>query len=442
MTVEWMVAILILAIVVYFATRKTHKESTEAQKMLDDAVATGQNLPASLHPIVDPTECIGCAACVNACPEKKILGLIHGHAKLIQASSCVGHGACKSACPAEAIELVLGTEQRGVTIPSLDATYQTTKKGIHVAGELGGMGLIRNATRQGMLAVKYMGEELKARPANTPAHVLDLLVVGFGPAGISASLLAKEMGVQCMAVEQGDGFGGAIASFPRKKLVMGTDVILPLHGRIKARNMQKEELLGILAEAVSQHQLPVTYGFQVSGIEHGDDGYFRVKSETSELITRRVLLAIGRRGSPRKMGIPGEETTKVAYALRDPDEYKGDKCLIVGGGDSALEAACMLADAEGTEVTLVYRRDSLWRGKRKNIDRIHEYADAGKVKLMLESNPVEIYPQSVRIKTKDEEVDLPNDFVFIFAGGKLPIEFLEKAGVEMRTVHGEALLAV
>ncbi|TNE50687.1 MAG: 4Fe-4S dicluster domain-containing protein [Deltaproteobacteria bacterium] len=442
MNVEWMIALGFMGLVIFFSLYKTKKESEEAKQVLEDSVATGQNLPPSLHPIVDPTDCIGCGACVEACPEKKILGLIYGRASLIQASSCVGHGACKTACPAEAITLVLGTKSHGVTIPSLDAKYQTTVQGLHVAGELGGMGLIRNATRQGKLAVRYMAEVLKERPSHVPDNVYDLLVVGFGPAGISASLAAKEMGVTCMAVEQGEEFGGAIASFPRKKLVMGTDVILPLYGRIRARTMQKEELLDTLSDVVQKHDLPITYGFQVSGIQYHEEGWFTVSSDKQDIQARRVLLAIGRRGSPRTLGVPGEEAGKVAYSLRGPEEYQGDKCLVVGGGDSALEAATMLADEPGTQVTLCYRRDRLWRAKRPNIDKVMQYAEEGKIQLLLEASPLEIKPSSVRIQVKDEEVELMNDSVFVFIGGKLPLGFLEESGVEMRTVYGEELLAI
>lgn len=442
MSIEWMIAIGVMALVIFFSLRNTKKESEKAKRVLEDSVASGQNLPPSLHPIIDPTECIGCGACVDACPEKSILGLIYGRASLIQASSCVGHGACKSACPAVAVTLVLGTQSHGVTIPNLDSKYQTTVEGLHVAGELGGMGLIRNATRQGMLAVRYMSEKLLERPPETPSSVYDLLVVGFGPAGISASLAAKELGVSCIAVEQGEEFGGAIASFPRKKLVMGTDVIFPVYGRIKARTMKKEELLDTLKDAVDKHDLPVQYGFQVSSINYNEGGWFHVGNGETEICARRVLLAIGRRGSPRTLDVPGEELNKVAYSLRGPEEYAGDKCLIVGGGDSALEAACMLSEMPNTEVTLCYRRERLWRAKKPNIEKTMRCAEEGKIKLIMEASPTEITPTTVRLDVKGEEVEIANDSVFVFIGGKLPIGFLEASGVEMRTVYGEELLAV
>ena len=207
---------------------------------------TGSAQPASLHPIINPARCIGCGSCVKACPEQEhhaILGLVRGRAELINPGDCIGHGACLTACPVNAITLVFGTERRGVDIPVLTPTFESTVPGIFIAGELGGMGLIRNALEQGRQAVEVIRSRGKAS-----GDMLDLLIVGAGPAGFSASLTAMASGMRFVTVEQ-ESLGGCVFQYPRGKLVMTAPATVPLIGKINFRQTSKEALLEFWKEA-------------------------------------------------------------------------------------------------------------------------------------------------------------------------------------------------
>ena len=398
------------------------------------AEAAGLTEPASLHPVIDPSFCIGCGSCVNACPEGRILGLVGGKARLVSPSSCIGHGACARSCPMQAITLVFGTATRGVDIPHVGEDFQTNVPGIYIAGELGGMGLIRNAIEQGRQAMQSIIDE--RRP--TGAGVLDVVVVGAGPAGISASLAAKQAGLNFVTLEQ-DSLGGTVAHFPRGKLVMTAPAELPIYGRVHFRETSKEALLEFWQGVVRETGLDITYGERVDGIERdADTGLFRVKTQAGTHEAGAVLLCIGRRGTPRKLGVPGEEATKVVYRLSDPEQYAGRAVLVVGGGDSALEAALSVAEVADTDVTLSYRGDAFSRAKPKNRDKVEAAARQGRLRVLLGSNVTQIAQDTVSIDQNGSLHKLDNDAVIVCAGGILPTGFLKAAGVEVETKYGTA----
>lgn len=305
---------------------------------LEENKASGLTEPASLHPIIDPVKCLGCASCVSACPEGKILGVIDGRAQLIHATHCIGHGACKDACPRDAITLVFGTENRGVDIPEVQPNFETNMPGIFIAGELGGMGLIRNAVEQGKQALDNICKVNAV--GSDSAECLDLVIVGAGPAGFAASLGALEKKLKCVTVEQ-ETLGGTVSHFPRGKLVMTAPVELPMIGKVNFTETTKEELLGFWQKVEKQTGLAIQYQERVEQIG-AEGGRYRVKTNKCTYLTRTVLLAIGRRGTPRKLGVPGEEQSKVVYRLIDPEQYRGQRVLVVGGGDSALGNGLMI----------------------------------------------------------------------------------------------------
>src|SRR5229473_1112120 len=334
-------ALLLVIIALYVRRqRRIHARHLRTQ---EESIAAGMTEPASLHPIIDPSLCLGCGACVKACPEQphhEVLGLINGKAALVGPTDCIGHGACKTVCPFDAITLVFGTERRGLDIPVLKPNFESNVPGIYVAGELGGMGLIKNALTQGRQALEAIAEARAKRPGT-----LDVLIVGAGPAGLAASLAATKLGLSYQTVEQ-DSLGGAVFQYPRGKLMMTAPVELPIVGKVQFRNTSKEELLKFWTQACDKNALKIRYRERVESIEN-KDGTFHVKTSTQQYVATNVLLAIGRRGSPRKLGVPGEELPKVVYRLIDPDQYKGQHVLVVGGGDSALEAAASIAEAGG-----------------------------------------------------------------------------------------------
>jgi thioredoxin reductase len=397
---------------------------------LSEAREAGLTEPPSLHPFIDPNRCLGCATCVDACPEKDVLGLIGGKAQVIVAANCVGHGVCKEACPLDAITLVIGTEKRGVDVPVLDARYETNVPGIFVAGELGGMGLIRNAVEQGRQVI----DSVVARGSGGGALDYDVLVVGAGPAGFSAALAAKEQGLRCLTLEQ-EVLGGAVAHYPRRKLVLTSPVVLPTVGRIDMRETTKEALLELWTGVESRAGLDIHYRERVDRVEREGEG-FRVATPRGSYTARSVVLAIGRRGTPRKLDVPGEEQPKVVYGLVDPAQYAGLHVLVVGGGDSALEAACGLAEHPETTVTLSYRGDGFTRAKPPNREKVAAAEAAGRLQVFLRSSVTGIGRESVRICVGEDEKEIPNGAVIVCAGGILPTGFLHTIGIETETLHG------
>ena len=428
------VAILCIAVIWYYLYKK-RRESEIVEGKIKKAREEGLNEPVSLHPYIDVNTCIGTGACVAACPEKDIIGIRNGKATIINASQCIGHGACFHACPTEAITLRIGTEKRGVELPHVSSNFETNVPGIFIAGELGGMGLIRNATEQGRQAV----ENIAKSAVRNHAATYDLIIVGSGPAGISASLTAKKHSLKFLLLEQ-ETLGGAVYSFPRKKIVMTSPMDLPLVGKVKLFETSKSELLDMWQTALRNNNITVNENSKVeSVIREGE--IIKVTTLRGEVFSASaVLLAIGRRGTPRKLNIPGEEKEKVAYRLLEPEDLSGQNIVVVGGGDSAVESALLLADQN--HVTLSYRNEVFNRIKPKNSTALNEAVEAGKLRILMKSNLVSIDDEFVNIITADggEPVQLKNDLVYIFAGGELPTQFLEKAGIKITRKFGETVL--
>ena len=399
------------------------------------ALETGMTEPPSLHPLIDDQKCIGCAACVTACPEGQILGLINGKAQLVEPSSCIGHGACAAACPLDAISLVFGTEKRGVDIPHVGADFQTNVPGIYIAGELGGMGLIKNAIEQGRQAMDEIRRTIKSATDDT-GDMLDTVIIGAGPAGYSASLGAMEHGLRAVTLEQ-DSLGGTVSHFPRGKLVMTAPANLPVYGKVRFREVLKEELLEFWEKVAADTGLKINFEEGVETIDPIPGG-FCVKTTKGSYLTRTVLLAIGRRGTPRKLNVPGEELSKVVYRLIDPEQYRGQNVLVVGGGDSALEAAVSIAEEPGTQVTLSYRSDGFSRAKHKNRLRVEQACSDGNLQLALSSQVLSIQPEFVELSSQNEVNRIKNDVVIVCAGGILPTGFLKSIGISIETKHGTA----
>ncbi len=427
---------LLFFIVLWIYIRKQKKESKEVDEKIKVAKEEGLFEPVSLHPVVDVNSCIKSGACILACPEHDILGIRNGKATVINASRCVGHGACFHACPTQAISLFIGTEKRGVDLPHVSQDFETNVSGIFIAGEMGGMGLIKNAVEQGKQAVENLAKGIKSNHNNE----YDLVVIGAGPAGISASLQAHKMGLKTTTLEQ-DTLGGTVYTFPRQKIVMTSPMDLPLHGKAKLYETNKKELLDLWNEVLGKHKVVIQERKKVEEIS-AENGGFLVKIKTGEtLTTQKVLLAIGRRGTPRKLGVPGEDTQKVAYRLLEPELIQNKQILVVGGGDSAIESALLLMD--NNEVTLSYRKDTFSRLKPKNNEKIKEAMSENKIGAVLNSNLVSIDEKNIVLQLNGDNnpIKLDNDLVYIFAGGELPTEFLKNAGIRITTKFGEAILS-
>jgi thioredoxin reductase (NADPH) len=424
-------ALIGIPIVLY--VRKMRRKEARAREAADRGKIFSDG-PRSQHPHIDVSMCIGCGACVDVCPEGDVLGVIAGKAAIVNGHRCIGHGLCAEACPVGAIQIVRAAPSIAADLPRLTPEYETSVGGLFAVGELGGLALIKNAVNEGRDCVDTITKRIESS-GRVPDEkgLLDLLVVGAGPAGLSASLRALQNGLSCVAVEQ-EALGGTVAKYPRQKLVMTSPVEFPMYGKFKKLEISKEELLEFWARVATTAGLTVNTGERVLDILKGGDGLFTISTTRCTYRARAVLLAIGRRGTPRKLGIKGEGLSKVMYSLLDADHYTNNRILVVGGGDSAVEAAMGLAHQRGNQVTLSYRGDAFKRIKARNSERLEACMKKGTVTVVLRSVPIEIKQESVVLNVGEETREIPNDFVWIFAGGTPPKELLQKVGIEMCSV--------
>ena len=428
-------ALLLCGIVVYFYLKKQKKTTLITDQKVALAKEEGMFEPVSLHPFIDLSTCIGSAACITACPEKDILGISNGKATVIKATNCIGHGACFHACPVEAISLRIGTEKRGVELPHVNQNFETNIGGMYIAGELGGMGLIKNSVEQGEQAIDNIVKNKKARSDDA----YDVIIVGAGPAGISATLNAKKHGLRSLTLEQ-DSLGGTVYTFPRAKIVMTAPMNLPLHGKVKLFDTSKDELLDLWTEVIENNVLEIHEHTKVEEILPMSDGRFKVTtSKGDQYVSNNVLLAIGRRGTPRKLNVPGEDLQKVAYRLIESERIKDKRIIVVGGGDSAVESALLLKD--NNLVTLSYRKDKFSRIKPKNRVKINDAIEDKSLDMRFNSSLSSINEKDILLNLADTEdtIQLENDLVYIFAGGELPTSFLQNAGVQITKRFGHVM---
>lgn len=429
------IAVITLCVVIlFFYMRKLKKESQKVSTKIEYAIEAGLHEPVSMYPFIDPNTCIKSGACITACPEEDIIGIRDGRATLINASHCVGHGACFHACPVEAISLRIGTDRRGVDLPHVNQNFETNVQGIFIAGELGGMGLIKNSVEQGKQAVDHIYKSLHKNHSNQ----YDLIIIGAGPAGIAAALQANQYRMNVLVLEQ-DSVGGTVFNFPRAKVVMTAPMDLPGHGLLKLFNTSKTELLDLWQSLIRKYNIQIRENCKVDSIIFKENGFLVTSAKAEEFTADKVLLAIGRRGTPRKLGVPGEQLEKVWYKLMDPELINDKNILIVGGGDSAIESAILLAN--NNKVTLSYRGEKFNRLKPQNAENLKKSVEDQSVAVIFNSNVKEINMENVLIQVGDEMNDLPNDLVYVFAGGELPTKFLENAGIKITKRFNYTLLS-
>ncbi len=397
------------------------KEAAEKGKLFSEG-------PKAQHPHIDTSHCIGCGTCTSVCPEGDVLAMIAGKAVIVNGHKCIGHGLCAEACPVGAITMVMASPSMAGDMPYLTAEFETTVPNLFIVGELGGLALIKNAVNQGRGCVDVIASRLAGRASQTAPGIYDLLIVGAGPAGISASLRAIEHKLNYLTLER-DEIGGTVAKYPRQKLVMTSPVEFPMYGKFKKLQLSKEHLLAFWDMVLNRADFNVSTGEKVEDIQKQEDGSFVVVTATNQYRARAVILALGRAGEPRKLGVKGEELPKVMYRLIEADHYINKRILVVGGGDSAVEAAMGLANQSGNVVTLSYRGERFSRIKERNERRIQDCMRSGKVRVLFNSNPLEFKAESVLIDVAGQQREIPNDFVWIFAGGTPPNAFLKKIGV-------------
>src|SRR5229473_3319434 len=429
---DTLVAFIVAVIVIGFFMRSYLKKQKKIEREALESAEKGKlrsDGPQSQHPHIDANNCIGCAACTMVCPEGDVLAMLGGKAVIVNGYKCIGHSLCAEVCPVGAITMVMASPSLSADMPFLTAEYETTIKNLFIAGELGGLALIKNAINQGRNCVDTLANRMAAVGGPRPASdIYDVLIVGAGPAGISASLRAIERKLNYVTLDEGE-MGGTVAKYPRQKLVLTSPVEFPMYGKFKKTELSKEELLGFWSQVLQRVDFRFKQGEKVEHIQKGPDGIFTTTTAKGRYRARGVILAIGKAGSPRKLGAKGEELPKVMYRLIEADHYVHKKILVVGGGDSAVEAAMGLAHQVGNTVTLSYRQSAFSRIKERNAQRLQEFLRKGKLKVILNSKVQEITPDAVVLDVNGASQRFPNDYVWVFAGGDPPTAFLKKIGI-------------
>ncbi len=425
---SFLIAATIIGAFLFFHLRAENKKHAAAKATAEKGKLRSDG-PQSQHPHIDNNACIGCATCTMVCPEGDVLGMIGGKAMIINGYKCIGHSLCADACPVGAITMVLASPSIAASLATLTPSYETTVKNMFIVGELGGLALIKNAVNQGRDCVDTISARLASgKFASSGADLYDLLIVGAGPAGISASLRAAEKKLNYVTLEESE-IGGTVSKYPRQKLVMTSPVEFPTYGKFKKLELSKEQLLEFWQTVLKRADFNCKTGEKVENIVNGEDGLFTVSTAKGLHRARHVILALGKTGSPRKLGITGEELPKVMYRLIEADHYVNKNILVIGGGDSAVEAAMGLACQVGNKVTLSYRQLTFSRIKDRNAQRIAEFAGNGKLNVLFNSSPLEFRADSVILEVGGAKQTLPNDFAWIFAGGDPPTAFLKKVGI-------------
>jgi thioredoxin reductase (NADPH) len=385
--------------------------------------------PKAQHPHIDNLYCIGCATCTTVCPEGDVLAMFGGKAVIVNGHKCIGHSLCAEACPVGAITMVMATPSMGADLPFMTSEYETSLKNLFIIGELGGLALIKNAVNQGRSCIDTVVARMQAQGYRPQKDVFDVCVVGAGPAGIAASLRAIEKKLNYVTLEQ-DEVGGTVAKYPRQKLVMTSPVEFPMYGKFKKTELSKENLLEFWNTVLKRVDFKVRSGEKVENVERDAEGIYTVTTPKGQYRTQAVILALGRTGTPRKLGVKGEDQAKVMYRLIEADHYINKNILVVGGGDSAVEAAMGLASQVGNKVTISYRQGGFNRIKERNVQRMDEFIKKNKLRAAFNSKPVEIKEKSVMLEVNGAVEEIPNDYVWVFAGGEPPFAFLKKIGIQ------------
>jgi thioredoxin reductase (NADPH) len=429
------VVLMILAAAVPYAAWSYWDKKRQARNAQrhEEAQQLGEDIfPITLHPEIDLDKCIGSGACIRACPEKDILAITDGRARLINPLACVGHSACMAACPVGAIKLVYGTASRGVELPKLSPSYETSQRGIYVVGELSGMGLIRNCVEQGRQAATSIAKQGRR------GGDYDVIVVGSGPSGTAAALQLEAYNLRTLVVDQ-TAWGGTIAHYPRAKVVMTGSFELPGYGTVRRKTMSKEQLLELWRDIRARTQLHIEEGVRIEAIHEDGNGWRVVGTKGFSKRAANVVLALGRRGAPNTLGVAGEDLPIVAYRVLEPEVYAGKHVLVVGGGNAAADNAIALAEhGQCASVSLSYRRTELGRLRGLVRNKIDKLFRSGQITPYLGTQVLEIHRDHVRLRGPDGDIDVPCNAVIIQIGGRAPSELLRTIGIELVEKRGAA----
>lgn len=446
----------------------THKEDAGAQVSQiseEDLKRLDPDRPNYPHPVIFPERCIGCHACVDACPHD-VLAIVNGIASPVASDQCMEDTACQVECPVNPKAcIVINTTKkiRPRPVPTRDPSFMTNVAGCYIIGDVSGTPLIKNAANEGADAVKHIVRELQNDAGPEPKAEVDVAIIGAGPAGLSAAIAAKQAKLRYVGIEQ-DKVLATIDAYPKGKYVFFKPETMESRGTIAVNGPgeQREKILDSWNSAMQSNGVVINEGESCKKVEKASDGdFFHVQTEKGlerEKTTykaRRIILALGNRGTPMKLRLPGEEMKvtrngrsedKVKYKLTDPDAYKRSRVIIVGAGNSAIEAAVDLVarrngdqisfrpDDEINDVTLVIRSDLKNDLKFGNKLQVYQCIDEGKIKAYFGTAIKEIRDGEVVLmnaRSSEEKLTIPNDFIFAMIGGDRPTKFLEGIGIKI-----------
>jgi thioredoxin reductase/ferredoxin len=414
-------AILLMAVFTMLSARKRHRA------IHAPAATVGPRI--LVHDINDD-RCTGCDACVAVCPTN-VLDLVENKSRVLRFHDCIQCEACMFACPTEALVMFPeGGIPPALKVPEMDENFQTAVPGQYLIGEVAGKPLVKNAANLGRAVVEHMlGAGMRPGALGGADNAVDVAIVGSGPGGLSAALTCIQRGLSYVVLEKEQLIASTIARYPKGKLVMAEPYEAVNVSLLPVFDSAKEQLIPIWRELIDRVGMKIQQGESVETVTRKGDGNFEVRSTVATYRAQRVVLSIGTRGKPRTLQVPGENLPKVFNLLEDPDEWRGRSVMVIGGGDSACEAALALADA-GAKVMISYRGKGFNRAQPKNKQGIESYAGQGRIKAKLGSQVVAFESDTVTLQLSDgSQKRYPNDAAFVLIGADPPIAWLEKLGV-------------
>jgi thioredoxin reductase/ferredoxin len=416
-------AVLLMAVFTMVSARRRHRMMVSPQ-------ATHQTGPRILVHDINDDRCTGCDACVAVCPTN-VLDLVANKSRVLRFQDCIQCEACMFACPTEALVMFpQGAIPPPLKIPEVDEMFQTVVPGQYLIGEVAGKPLVKNAANLGRAVVEHMlSTGLRAGAIGRSDTIVDVAIVGSGPGGLSAALTCIQRGLSYVVLEKEQIIASTISRYPKGKLVMAEPYDTANYSLLPVFDSAKEQLIPIWQELLDRVGVQVRRGESVETIARAPDGAFEIRSTVGTYRSQRVVLSIGTRGKPRTLQVPGENLPKVRSLLEDPDEFRGRAVLVVGGGDSACEAALALADA-GAKVMISYRGKGFNRAAPRNKSAMEQYAGEGRIKVKLGSQILAFDPESVTMALGDgSQKRYPNEATFVLIGADPPIQWLEKMGI-------------
>ncbi len=407
--------VLVSAAITGLRKRSQHKRLQNAKRKL------------LIHSINDD-RCTGCEACITVCPTD-VLELKDNKSRVARFGDCIQCEQCVTACPTTALVMHYeGTKAPPIRMPQLDEFYQAAQ-GLYLIGEAAGKPLVKNASNLGRAVIEHMFKTGLRKNAYGNGQV-DVLIIGSGPGGLSAALSCLQRGLSYALIEKDELVASTIARWPKGKECMAEPYDVKCVGLLPVFDAGKDELLAAWRTILDKQRVHVSTRETVEDVQRDTRGWFNVKTNKQVYSAQRVVMSIGTRGKPRKLGVAGEHLPKVTPLLTDAAEHRGQRVLVIGGGDSAVEAAIALAET-AQRVTLSYRGKQLSRCKAKNRQKLDEVVKAGRVVLRFGTNVVEITNDAVKLKSNDGQYEtVANDHVFVCIGGDAPVKWLESVGVK------------